>query len=157
MIRHITFALSLVACSAPQAPNSSTTTLYPVRLVLPQAPTTTIVEPVDSTLAPAVRLDPPLVFQLVDPVEPSVESIIRWIWPDDLEERALRIAYRESRYECCVHTWCCYGVFQIHRDHLPWLCGLGLACTTADLYDPLINTKSAYQLYLRDGWAPWAT
>lgn len=102
--------------------------------------------------APAVRVDPPGPRPVL-----SVEDIIRSVWPDQLEGRALRIAYRESRYQCCVRTWCCFGVFQIHQDHLPWLCESMAVCTRADLYDPLLNVSAAYALYLRDGFAPWQT
>lgn len=103
--------------------------------------------------APAVRVDPP---GPQPTVERSVEQIIRDVWPDNLEARALRIAYRESRYQPNVRTWCCYGVFQIHQIHLRWLCPeLGI-CTRADLYDPVLNVEAAYALYLRDGWAPWS-
>lgn len=98
--------------------------------------------------APAERTTPPL--------PPTVEDMIRAVWPDQLEARAIKIAYRESRFKCCERTWCCWGIFQIHRDHLPWLCGLGFACTTQDLYDPMTNIEAAYRLYQRDGWAPWA-
>lgn len=99
----------------------------------------------------AVRISPP-----PPPLDPNdVPGIIRAVWPDDLENWALRIAYRESRYQPRVHTWCCHGIFQIHRDHLPWLCDLGIACTIEDLYDPITNVRAAYTLYQRDGKAPW--
>lgn len=103
---------------------------------------------------PAVRLTPP---QPVVTIPRTTEQMIRDVWPDDLEEHALRIAYRESRYECCVHTWCCYGVFQIYLNvHKSWLNEMGIY-TIADLYVPLNNIKAAYQLYLIDGWSPWQT
>lgn len=99
--------------------------------------------------APAERLNPP------QPPPRTTEEMIRDVWPDNLEERALRIAYRESRYECCVRTWCCFGVFQIYLDiHRPWLNEMGIY-TIADLYDPLTNIKAAYHLYELDGWNPW--
>jgi hypothetical protein len=101
-------------------------------------------------LKQAVRLNPP---ELQADVVLSVEDMIRLVWPDDLEARALRIAYRESRYQCCVRTWCCYGVFQIHQAHLS---RLGLDNVT-QLYDPMTNVLAAYDLYLLDGWAPWST
>lgn len=98
--------------------------------------------------APAVRIDPP--------APCDVECIIRDVWPDQLEARALRIAWRESRWQPDVHTSCCYGVFQIHRMHLAWLCpDLGV-CTVADLFDPRLNVTAAYALYERDGWQPWS-
>lgn len=97
---------------------------------------------------PAVRIVVP---------RPTVEEIIREVWPDNLEERALRIAHRESRYECCVRTWCCYGVFQIYWTlHKPWLQEMGVA-TVVQLYDPRTNIQAAYRLYQLDGWSPWQT
>lgn len=86
----------------------------------------------------------------------SVEDMIRVVWPDDLEQWALGIAYRESRYQARVHTWCCYGIFQIHQIHLQWLCEAGIACTIEDLYDPMTNIKAAYALYQRNGKGPWS-
>lgn len=101
--------------------------------------------------APAVRVDPPGPQPVL-----AVPDMIRYVWPDQLEARALRIAYRESRYQPDVRTWCCFGVFQIHRMHLAWLCPLLDICATADLYDPMLNIVAAYALYERDGWGPWA-
>ena len=46
----------------------------------------------------------------------EVEAIIREIWPDDLEDRALEIAWRESGYRANAQNWCCYGLFQIHLE-----------------------------------------
>ena len=41
-------------------------------------------------------------------------DIIRSVWPDDLEARALEIAWRESNHRSDVSNWCCHGLFQIH-------------------------------------------
>lgn len=99
---------------------------------------------------PAVRVAPP-------PAPPilSNEEIIRIVWPDNLEDRAVRIAYRESRFNCCVRTSCCFGLFQIHRIHLAWLGPLLGIYTTAQLYDPWLNAQAALALYERDRWGPW--
>lgn len=89
----------------------------------------------------------------VPPPPRSVEDLIRAIWPDDLENRALQIAWRESRYQPGVtsSTGCCHGVFQIHEIHLRWL-----HLTVDQLFDAETNIRAAYALYQRDGWAPWA-
>lgn len=101
--------------------------------------------------APAVRLTPP------EPPPKSVEQMILDVWPDDLEQRAIRIARRESNFECCVRTWCCFGVFQIYLDvHRKWLNEMGIY-TMEDLYDPLTNVVAAYHLYELAGWSPWDT
>lgn len=112
-----------------------------------------IEHPATST-RPAVRLDPPPPPPPV--VEMTVEEMIRSVWPAELANWAVRIAYRESRFQPHVKTWCCYGVFQIHKIHLEWLCPQLGICTIAQLYDPLTNVQAAYALYQRDGKGPWS-
>lgn len=111
------------------------------------APTHTLDEAATATV-PAVRLDPPC-------DRDDVECVVRDVWPDNLEDRALRIAYRESRWQPHVRTWCCFGIMQIHKMHLAWLCPQLGICTTEALYDPRTNAEAGYALYLRDGWNPW--
>ena len=49
-------------------------------------------------------------------------QIIRDVWPDDLEEEAIRIATRESNLIPTVKNYCCYGLFQIYYNaHRTWL------------------------------------
>lgn len=105
--------------------------------------------------APAVRVNPPA---------GSVEDIIRNAWPDDLEDRAIAIATRESRLQPGVKNACCYGLFQIHWGaHHSWLAGLGIF-SASQLYDAETNARAAYALYQRadaangdngNGWGPW--
>jgi hypothetical protein len=86
----------------------------------------------------------------------EVEAIIRAVWPDDLENRAIEIAQRESKLRPTAKNSCCYGVFQIYWSvHKSWLAGLGI--TSADqLYDPTLNARAALALYERAGsWGPW--
>ncbi|MDP5108447.1 MAG: LysM domain-containing protein, partial [Ilumatobacteraceae bacterium] len=40
--------------------------------------------------------------------------IIRDVFPDALEKRALEIVQRESRINAAAYNFCCYGLFQIH-------------------------------------------
>ena len=97
---------------------------------------------------------PPLPASSAGPGE--VEAIIRSVWPDELEARALEVAWRESNYKPTARNSCCYGVFQVYWSvHRSWLSDLGI--TSADqLYDPATNARAALALYLRaGGWGPW--
>ena len=86
----------------------------------------------------------------------SVEAIIREIWPDDLEERALAIAKRESKLNPSVHNWCCYGVFAIYFDMgKNFLPQMGIT-SAEQLFDARTNITAAYKLYTLAGWDPWA-
>jgi len=101
---------------------------------------------------PAVRLNPP-----APPAEPvgDVESIIRSVWPDDLEDWAVRIATRESRLVPTAANACCYGLFQIHfRAHRAWLGDYGVN-QPSDLFDPRTNATVALALYQETGPGPW--
>lgn len=84
------------------------------------------------------------------------EAIIRSVWPDDLEEEALRIARRESNLRNGAKNWCCYGLFQIHWNaHKSWLAGIGVT-SASQLLDPTVNANVAYAVYQRaGGWGPW--
>jgi hypothetical protein len=88
----------------------------------------------------------------------EVVQIIRDAWPDDLEERALIIAHRESKYRpgAVSGSKCCYGLFQIYyRWHKTWLPEVGVTSAN-QLLDPLLNAAAAYKLYQRNnGWGPW--
>ena len=87
----------------------------------------------------------------------SVPDIIRAVWPDDLEQRALEIAWRESNFVPTAHNYCCYGLFQIYYEaHSSWLPAVGVN-SAEDLFDPYLNARAAYMLYQRSGgWSPWA-
>jgi hypothetical protein len=86
----------------------------------------------------------------------QVSQIIREVWPDDLEDEAIRIATRESNLKPTVRNYCCFGLFQIYYSvHKRWLADFGI--TSAEmLYDPRLNATAALALYVRSGgWAPW--
>jgi LysM repeat protein len=87
----------------------------------------------------------------------GVERVIRDVWPAALEERALAIAWRESRYDARAQGQCCSGLFQIYFDvHKGWLAELGID-SRSDLYDPRTNAEAALALYQRaGGWSPWS-
>ena len=85
-------------------------------------------------------------------------QIIRDVWPDELEEKAIDIAWRESNHRPEVYNgWCCYGVFQMYYSvHQGWLAELGIN-SSSDLYDAEANVRAAYTLYQRaGGWGPGA-
>ena len=88
----------------------------------------------------------------------EVIQIIRDAWPDNLEERALFIAHRESKYQPRVinRSKCCYGLFQIYyRWHKSWLPEVGVTSAN-QLLNPRLNAAAAYRMYQRNnGWGPW--
>ena len=90
--------------------------------------------------------------------EAEVIQIIRDAWPDDLEEHAIFIAHRESKYRsgAISSNKCCYGLFQIYyRWHKSWLPEVGVTSAN-QLLDPRLNAAAAYRMYQRNnGWGPW--
>lgn len=101
---------------------------------------------------PAKRVDPPA-------PRGDTEQIIRDIWPDDIEDWAVRIAKRESSPALVVtaHNACCYGIFQIHfQAHRAWLGDYGVH-QPSDLYDPAVNATVALALYMASSphCQPW--
>jgi hypothetical protein len=115
-----------------------------------------------TTRTPSTTTSPTTAAPVTSPPAPTasqaqVQQLIRDIWPDDLEQRALEIAYRESRYIATAYNgWCCYGVFQIYYTaHDGWLDEIGVD-TASDLYDAQKNITAAYLIYQRSGgWGPW--
>ena len=90
------------------------------------------------------------------------KTIIREVWPDELEETALFVAQRESNL---VHSVvggkgdCCIGLFQIYWSvHRSWLAASGITMAE-QLLDPRTNAEAALALYRRNGnsWRPWWT
>jgi LysM repeat protein len=132
------------------APRAATTT-----------PTTTTSPTRSSATTPTVTTAPPAPTTTV-PARPAAVSaaeavaIIRAVWPDDLEERAIEIAWRESNHRSNVNNSCCYGLFQIHWEaHRSWLSSLGVT-SAWQLYDAKVNAVAAYTLYQRSGgFGPW--
>ena len=107
---------------------------------------------------PATTTPPPTT-TVAKPPAPSrteAEAIIREIWPDDLEDEAVRIAWRESNHIATVENWCCLGLFQIYWNvHRGWLAGIGVT-ERNQLFDARTNARAAYALYQRaGGWGPW--
>jgi Transglycosylase SLT domain/LysM domain len=109
-----------------------------------------------TTGAPATTAEQDTTVPPAPPAPGEIEQIIRDVWPDDLEEQALRIAWRESGYNPRAQNFCCSGLFQIYYDvHAEWLAEIGIN-SVEDLYDPHANATAAHTLYQRSGgWAPW--
>jgi LysM repeat protein len=133
---------------------SPPTTLAPTTTV---KPTTTAVKATTTT----VKATTTTVTVAAPPVKKTytraeVEAIIRYVWPDELENEAIRIATRESNLQPGVRNFCCFGLFQIYFNvHKSWLARMGIT-SAEQLYDPLINAQAGYALYLRAGsWGPW--
>jgi LysM repeat protein len=86
----------------------------------------------------------------------QIVQIIRDVWPDDQEDKAIAIATRESNLIPTVRNYCCFGLFQIYySQHKSWLAAMGVT-SPEQLYDPKTNTLAAYALYVRaGGWGPW--
>ncbi len=83
-------------------------------------------------------------------------AIIREIWPDKLEDKAIAIAERESRLNAASYNGCCVGLFQINWwAHKSWLGTIGVT-KASQLLDAKVNAKAAYAIYKRShGWSPW--
>jgi hypothetical protein len=129
------------------------TTPSPPATVPPAPPKKPAPRPVpDTTVAPAPK---PPTRPAAFPPSQAVQ-IIRDVWPDDLEARAVEIAWRESNHRSNVNNSCCYGLFQIHwQAHRSWLSMIGVTSVT-QLYDPTANATAAYVLYQRaGGFGPW--
>ena len=142
--------------SVPAQPPANT---QPPAMTAAKPPTTTA--PPVTTSPPATTIKPPSTTVSAPPRNTystaTIEQIIREVWPDDQEDEAISIAWRESNHNPTVHNYCCYGLFQIYYSvHKTWLNAMGI--TSADmLYDPRVNATAAYALYQRSGgWGPWA-
>jgi LysM repeat protein len=128
------------------APSAPTASPAPAPAPAPSSPTTTVTPAPTTTVVTRPAAVP----------QSQAVAIIRDVWPGDLEERALDIAWRESNLQSNVNNYCCYGLFQIHWEaHRSWLSTLGVT-SVSQLYDPVINATAAYTLYQRSGgFGPW--
>ncbi len=80
----------------------------------------------------------------------DVKQIIREIWPDHLEEAAIRVAWCESRHKPTAANRFGYrGLFQMGKKE--WRrYGEG-----GDVFDPWDNAEGALRLYEDRRWQPW--
>jgi LysM repeat protein len=140
-------AVTPVPAAQPAATTPTTVKATPKPAPAP-APTTTVKPTPTTTPAPPAPAN--------SYTREQVTQIIREVWPDDLENEAIRIATRESNLIPTVRNYCCFGLFQIYFSvHKRWLADLGI--TSAEmLYDPRVNANAALALYVRaGGWGPW--
>ena len=138
------------ATNAPVAKPPTTTAPATTQ---PKPATTQPTTPPGTTAPPTTQPKPPPNTY----TKAQVAQIIRDVWPDDLEDEAIRIATRESGLIPTVRNSCCYGLFQIYyAAHRTWLASMGIT-GAAQLYDPRVNASAALALYNVSGWSPWAT
>jgi len=121
----------------------------------------------DAIVGPKTRatldMSPPALRRPAPPAGPSpaggattsVDQIIRDVWPDESEDRAVAIATRESRLVPTARNACCYGLFQINWPaHRSWLARYGVT-SPAQLLDARTNTVVALALFTAEGgWSP---
>jgi LysM repeat protein len=145
----------------PTQSTAAPTTAAPTTAAPATAPATTNPPTTDPPTTDPPTTQAPETTRPQEPIPSGgeVEALIREIWPNDLEERALEIAWRESNYRPDVtsSTGCCLGVFQMHWEaHQSWLVDMGI--TSRDqLFDARTNIEAAYTLYQRSGgWGPWS-
>ncbi len=153
-----TAAKSTTTADKPTTTADKPTTTADKPTTTADKPTTTAAKPVTTTAkattttteAPTTT-QPPRTY-----TRDEVAQIIRDVWPDDLEDKAIAIASRESNLTPAVRNACCFGLFQIYFSvHAGWLAQMGVTSAT-QLYDPLVNTQAALALYYRNGgWGPW--
>lgn len=139
--------------TSPPTTNAPPTTSRPVTTT-PPATTPPATSPPATT--PPATTTPPVAPPASSVTPAQAEAIIRSVWPDELEDRAVEIAMRESNLRPNVKNYCCYGLFQIYWSvHRRWLEPMGIT-SAADLYDPTTNARAAYALYQRSGsFGPW--
>ena len=133
--------------------NSQGTSLKAL-LKLNAAKMSTLIRPRDEICVPEAESTP-----IVQYTPKEVIQIIREIWPDELEDRAIAIARRESKLRpgvIGIPNDCCYGLFQIYyKWHKTWLPKLGVT-RPRQLLDPRTNAIAALEIYRRNnGWGPW--
>jgi soluble lytic murein transglycosylase-like protein len=122
-------------------------------LKLNGAKTSTLIKPRDQVCVPSKRAES------VTYSADEIVQIIREVWPDELEDRAIAIARRESRLRpdaIGVPNNCCYGLFQIYyKWHKSWLPKIGIR-NARQLLDAKSNALAALEIYKRNhGWGPW--
>lgn len=129
--------------------NAKTMILIGDVICLPRAAVTEAGTPSPST---GLKLNPPA--KRYTPSQAA--AIIKEVFPDDLEQRAIAIAKRETHLNPAAYSWCCVGLFQLKWDsHKKWLMAMGIG-SAQELLDPYVASRAALQLYRRsNGWSPW--
>ena len=83
-------------------------------------------------------------------------EIIREVWPDRIEDRAVDVARRESKLNAASYSSCCVGLFQLNWEaHRSWMVRMGIG-SAQELLDARTNAEAALELYRRNsGFGPW--
>ena len=127
---------------------SSTKTLILIGdvICLPRAAVT------ESVPASGLKLNPPAKRYTAH----QAAAIIKEVFPDNLEQRAIAIANRETHLNPAAWTSCCVGLFQMKwESHKKWLMAMGIG-SAQEMLDPYVASRAALQLYRRsNGWSPW--
>ena len=141
--------------AAPATTATATTTPATTAKPTTTAPATTV-KATTTTVKTTSTSTPAAAAPKTSYTKADVEAIIRQVWPDDLENEALRIATRESNLQPGVRNYCCFGLFQIYYSvHKVWLASIGVT-SAEQLYDPLTNAYVGYAMYIKaGGWGPW--
>jgi LysM repeat protein len=148
------------ARTPPATTTTVATTAAPPTTARPASPPTTARPASPPTTArpsaPATTAAPPATPPARSYSRDELIQIVRDVWPDELEEQAIRIAQRESNFRPTAKNFCCYGLFQVYYQvHRGWLAGIGVT-SGEQLLDPVVNARAAYTLYQRaGGWGPW--
>ena len=107
----------------------------------------------EAAASPTMKLVPAKIYSVAQSA-----AIIRDIFPDHLEARAIAIAKRESQLNAANYNGgCCIGLFQLHwQAHKSWMRTSGIT-NPAQLLDAHINAKAALALYKRShSWSAWS-
>ncbi len=143
--------------SAPKATPTPTTRPRPKATPPPTTQPKPKPRPAPPTTQPKPKPTPPPTTQPAPTsyTDAQVVAIIRYVWPDDQEDKAIAIAKRESNLKPWAKNSCCYGLFQIHwQAHKAWLISIGITSPTM-LLDPFQNARAALLLWQAGGWGPW--
>ncbi len=107
---------------------------------------------VTETDTPTMKLKPAKIYTVAQSA-----AIIREVFPDHLEARAVAIAKRESQLNAANYNGgCCIGLFQLNwASHKSWMRNIGIT-DPAQLLDARVNATAALALYKRShSWSAW--
>jgi hypothetical protein len=127
-----------------------------------------VTPPVMVSLAPVLAVTTTTAAPLTD-CQYALQLASQAGWPLTEMGTVARIIYRESgchadAYNAQDTQGGSYGYYQINgywcrpNKYWPigWLQAKGLVTTCTDLFDPVVNTKSALAIWHNSGYGPWA-
>jgi hypothetical protein len=83
----------------------------------------------------------------------TMEQTIRRLWPDDSEDKAVQVAWCESRFDPGATNGSHRGLFQMNW-RLHWKRAFPFGAD--GLYDPVVNIQAALSLFIDVGWSAWS-